>query len=118
AGCEDALNHLNIHGKTNLHCDGWTGANGEYSMSRWVGDETFYKVAISNYPANPVIVALGYVPMPGLVSTESFPMYASFSFRNANPQTYIVRGVRLTARRSGLFVKAMVARNSINMGGN
>src|SRR5437667_9421763 len=49
AGFEDALEHLNIHGKTNLFCDGWNPTNSQYVMTRWVKDSGFYTVAISNW---------------------------------------------------------------------
>src|ERR1043165_9350807 len=61
AGCEDALAHLSIHGKTNLLCDGWNYTNNQYVMRRWVENDTFYTVGISNFPANPAIYAIGYV---------------------------------------------------------
>src|SRR5436853_5651229 len=41
AGCEDALSHLTVHGKTNLLCDGWIYTNNQYRMSRWLENETF-----------------------------------------------------------------------------
>src|SRR5437763_7202559 len=52
AGCEDALAHMSVHGKTNLLCDGWTFTNNLYAMSRWIEDDRFYTVTISNFPSS------------------------------------------------------------------
>src|SRR5580765_6868411 len=120
AGCEDALEHLSVHGNTNLYCDGWSGTNGQYVMTRWVGDSTFYTVMISNWSGGssffavggssplspPVITSLGYVEMPGLFPSGAAPVLADVAGTLDLAKTYIVRGVRLTARQNGLFVKA------------
>src|SRR5262245_36149682 len=55
AGLEDALTHLNVHGSTNLLCDGWAFQSNCYVMTRWVGSANFYTATISNYPSSPVI---------------------------------------------------------------
>src|SRR5438105_2732770 len=121
AGCEDALAHLNAHGKTNLNCDGWLSQGSHFSRSNWCG-EGFYNVIISNYPANPIISSFGYMKLPKLVSSEQqYPVFASisgtpFHDRRISADTYIVRGVRLTTRQTGLFVKAMIAKGKITMG--
>jgi len=118
AGCEEALAHLNLHGSSNLLCDGWTFNNGQYTMTRWVDNQSFYTASISNFPASPTVVSLGYVPMPTLVSTETYPMYADVLGGPPAPQTFMLRGVRLTTTRSGLFAKAMVAKGTIALSGN
>src|SRR5438105_15359945 len=40
AGCEDALTHLNVNGSSNLLRDGWTLSDDQYSISRWVDEDT------------------------------------------------------------------------------
>ncbi len=52
SGVEEALTHLNVHGLTNLVCDGWTrnGTTTIYTRQRTIGDYTYLAV-ISNYVA-------------------------------------------------------------------
>ncbi|MBI1176223.1 hypothetical protein GC207_02150 [bacterium] len=71
AGIEDALTHLNVHGLTNLNCDGWQLLNGTtaYYSKRTIGDHVYLTI-ISNFvaglPANtPIIESRGYTHIGG-----------------------------------------------------
>ena len=85
AGIEDALVHINLHGATNLACDGWTQSGNTYTMQRDLG-ENFYSVSITNWVSGasnnaPIIESKGYVvaplltaaPAPGFLAAVASP---------------------------------------------
>lgn len=122
AGMEDALAHLNMHGTTNLNCDGWAfnAVTLSYSMTRSIGQD-FYTVIISNYASGtPIIESRGYVQAPAILASAPVgsdgPFLASAGV--ANTVSYIGRGVRATTVRSSIFTKGMVAKDSIDLNGN
>ena len=118
AGIEDALTHLNTHGKTNLACDGWQLVNGAYIMERNLGDN-FYSVSIGNYEGhgNPIISSKGYVTMQ-LLTKASSPFVFATTTVVPGTRSYLVRGVKVGTRNSGLFTKAMVAKAKVVVSGN
>lgn len=124
AGIEDALTHINSHGWTNLECDGWTRLGSDrYQMTRYVGD-SFYVVTITNYVEGssnnvPVIESLGYVQLPTvLASSGQGPLLAQANSPSSSYTTaYLGRGVRTTTGRDRIFVKGLVARDSIDLNG-
>ena len=68
AGIEDALTHLNVHGATNLACDGWNQLGNIYYMKRYVGDN-YYVVCITNWESGaPQIDSRGFVTMPAIMA--------------------------------------------------
>jgi len=116
AGLEEALAHINAHGATNLGCDGWTLADGKYSMQRSIGD-AYYIVRITNYGGTvPIIESLGYVPTPLMASSDRGLLLADVM--QPGTVNYLGRGVRVTLRSTALFTKGMVAKDSINLNGN
>lgn len=122
AGMEDAMAHLNMHGTTNLNCDGWSfdAITLSYSMTRSIGQD-FYTVIISNYASGtPIIESRGYVQAPAILASSSVGSAGPFlaSAGVANTVSYIGRGVRATTVRSSLFTKGMVAKDSIDLNGN
>ncbi len=121
AGVEEGLAHLTAHGSTNLNCDGWTQVNTTYQMTRWIG-ENFYVVTITNFIQGasnnaPIVDSKGYVIMPlVLASAGQGPLLAQVNAPVGG--VYLGRGVRVTAARDMLFVKGMVAKDSIDLNGN
>ena len=122
AGLEDALAHLNAHGTTNLNCDGWSynAVTLSYSMTRSIGQD-FYTVIISNFASGtPIIESRGYVQAPSILASapcgSDAPLLAD---AGASPTiSFIGRGVRVNTTRSSLFIKGMVAKDSIDLNGN
>ena len=122
AGIEDGLTHLNIHGTTNLLCDGWRWINGQYVMQRTVGDN-YYQVAITNWVAGssnnvPIINSYGFVQMPVLVASAQNALFAAAGVYESGGKAYLARGVRATTRKDMLFVKGLVAKETIDLNGN
>jgi hypothetical protein len=123
AGIEDALTHINTHGRTNLECDGWTRLDGnQYQMTRYVGDN-FYAVTITNFvdgntSNKPGINSIAYIQYPSVIaSSGQGPLMAQLNGA-ASAAVFLRRGVRVTTTRNGLFTKAMVARGTITISGN
>jgi len=99
AGVEEALTHLYYSGGSNLAVNGWVAHDGKFVKQRGGnGDPTCYITAISSDP-NPTIVSRGLVQLP-------------------NRSGYIARSVQVSTTRSGMFMRAMVAKGQINMNGN
>lgn len=97
AGIEEALTHLYYNGPANLATNGWSYSNGDYVKERVVGDSQ-YQVHIRNAWL-PVIYSTGTSPLPV-------------------GGGYVSRRIRVTARRSALFAKGMVAKSQIDIYGN
>src|SRR3989442_240448 len=97
AGVEEALTHINNSGLTNLLCNGWTMPSDQYTQQRSFASD-FYVVNIST-ASPPVITATGYVHIP--LSTDK----------------YLARTVQCNTTREGLFSKAIVAKNGIDLKG-
>lgn len=98
AGIEEALSHMNDSGMTNLQSNGWSRQNDVYAMNRSLGDNR-YHVEIQG-TNTPLIFATGYVCKPLF------------------PDQYLSRAVKCTTRREGIFSKAMIAKETIDMRGN
>ncbi len=118
AGIEEALAHLNNPRETSLAVNGWTQNGYIYSNSGKTGGDSFFDVSIINTNALlPVIVCTGYVRLAALVAQADPPLLAAASVSIGGDQ-YIARAVEVTAKRTFLFVKGMVARERITMNGN
>ncbi len=118
SGIEEALTHLNEATLNNLSKDGWTlQAGGQFAKIRTFG-ESYYEVTIT--ASNPpVITSTGYVPAP--LNTGGYVLGFLASIGIESPSTavrYIPRTIRVTTANDGLFTKAMVAKQQINLNGN
>ncbi|HYV32521.1 MAG TPA: hypothetical protein VEO53_15625, partial [Candidatus Binatia bacterium] len=123
AGIEEALAHLNTHGLTNgtLALEGWSESGGDFSIGRSVGD-SFYSVTIRNYVVgslsnSPIVESKGYVVMPLVLAASQNALLASSTSPN-NTISYLGRGVRVHCRRDFIFMRGMVAKDSIDLNGN
>jgi hypothetical protein len=119
AGVEEALAHLNAN-VDNLNVDGWVRIGNYYRMERSVG-EKYYVVTI--HPTNaayPIIESRGFCRMPMLVQNTGSPFFMAQAGMNyGGPrQGYMGRGVRITAKRNNSMIKALLAKDSIRIGGN
>ena len=128
AGIEEAIVHLNTscllsndltQGTLDWNADGWTTVTDGYQMIRTNGT-TWYKVLIvttSPYSkAAPAIVSEGYLPAP-LSSLAPQTMFAVIGNVVSQP-TYVGRKVKVTTSQDGIFVKGMVAKESLDLSGN
>jgi hypothetical protein len=123
SGIEDALTHMNTHGRTNMECDGWTKVGlDQYQMTRYVG-ENYYTVTITNFVVGstsekPAINSIACISYPAtLASSGQGPLLAQAGAPD-RAAPVLRRGVRVATTRNGLFTKAMVARGSITISGN
>lgn len=121
AGVEEALSHLNNNGGTNLSgllsC-GWSFLNGQYTMTRAVGDG-FYTVSISSNANAPVIQSAGYFLLPDAVTGRS----AGGGNVSGAPSGFtgkqmLGRTVSITTTNAALFAKGLVAKGAIDLRGN
>ncbi len=97
AGLEEALTHTRENYKKTLACNGWTLVNGEYEMTRYLGDNYFRTRVTQNQPFRFTSEGYVYLPWNG---------------------TYINRTVRVDTISQGVYSKALVVKNSIEMNGN
>ncbi|MCI0538372.1 MAG: hypothetical protein L0Z50_24455 [Verrucomicrobiales bacterium] len=110
AGIEEALTHINTAGSTNWEGNGWTLSSGFYVKSR---DFTNYSwIASISATDPPAIVSTGFV------ATVANGIFASVNMEAEPTTTYASRAVRVNTAKDGLFTKAMVAKNTIDLKGN
>jgi hypothetical protein len=118
AGIEEAMAHLNNNKETNLTANGWALSNGLYTKSRQLG-ESYYSVSIQlTNILEPTIVCTGYVRLPALVDHTALGIIAQISLPPNLKQEYVSRAVRVLAKKTPRYVKAMVAKERIDMNGN
>jgi Tfp pilus assembly protein PilX len=117
AAVEEAMEHLNSNTE-NLGQQGWTqsGVN-KYSIKRNFTPTATYSVTIDmTSPSKPRITAKSADAAPVLGAGTSF---AAAGLDATTPSAATVgRAVQVTAWRSGMFLKAMVAKHQIDMNGN
>ena len=120
AGIEEAMAHLNNNKDTNLTANGWTLSGGRYSRPPRQFGESYYVVGIEfTNVLEPVIVCTGYVRLPVLVGQNAQAVVAQAGFpAGLNLKEYVSRAVRVQAKKTPRYVKAMVARERIDMNGN
>ena len=111
AGIEEAMTHINTNGSTNWAANGWTLANRVYTKSRDFTNYTWTTTISATNP--PTIISTGRV---ATVVRGMFLAAANIGSVNTTNSTFRVVQVKTT--RDGLFTKAMVAKNTINLNGN
>lgn len=109
AGIEEAMTHINTIGSTNWEGNGWSLSNGSYLKSR---DFTNYSWTASISAADPPSIT-----STGFVATVVNGMFGAVNLE-AKTVTYASRSVRVNTAKDGLFTKAMVAKNTIDLKGN
>jgi len=98
AGVEEALTHINSSGFSNLVSNGWSLSGGQYTLQRSIQSNYFIANISASIP--PIITATGYV---------NIPLYAD---------KYLARTVQCNTRKQGIFSKAILAKESIDLKGN
>ena len=137
AGIEEALAHLNGNAApdefgafnlANMATDGWmdNGAGG-WTKTNWIGDD-YYGVTITqfapgNQPGNyyPFISAEGYVKqLPTLASRSLIGPFLAVAGDDAlsDGNIYVKREVLCTTTNVPAFSKGLIAKDSIDLGGN
>jgi len=124
SGVEEAMQHLNSN-PDNLAVDGWSQSGNTYTVGRTLDANTRYTVAIDNAnPLQPVITSQAFITDPTFTASTPSSTFAVAGTTVGGPNQEsvkspeITRVVRVTAGRSGLFLKAMVAKHTIDMNGN
>ncbi len=111
AGIEEALTHINTNGSTNWAANGWTLSGSVYTKTRDFTNYTWTTTISATDP--PTIISTGRV---ATVVNGMFLAAANIGGINTTNSTF--RVVRVQTTRDGLFTKAMVAKNTIDMNGN
>ena len=119
AGIEEALAHMNSSGMTNwgkVNGWSWDASTNAFVKQRWIGT-AYFSCKIETNNANPIITSTGYVPAPVTVNTGKNPFLASTTPSPA-PVRYITRTVKATANKPPSLAKGLMARETIDFGGN
>lgn len=124
SGVEEAMQHLNSN-PANLAVDGWSQSGNIYTVSRTLDANTRYTVSIDNVnPLQPIITSQAFIADPTFTASTPSSTFAAAGTtvggqtQESVKRPEITRVVRVTAGRSGLLLKAMVAKHTINMNGN
>lgn len=118
AGVEEALSHLNNKAESTLAVNGWSQSGQSFFLERTVNSDSFFRVRIINTNDKlPVIQCTGYVRLGALVAQANPSLLAAVN-ASVGGQQYVTRAVEVVAKRQLLFVKAMVAKDRIEMNGN
>lgn len=118
AGVEEALAHMNNTREATLGVNDWQQNGQTYFLERPVGSDAFFRVSIINTnDKQPVILCTGYVRLGALVAQANPSLLAAANVAVGGDQ-YVARKVKVVAKRQLLFVKAMVAKDKIDMNGN
>ena len=119
AGVEEALQHLNTN-PTNLSANGWVQSGSTYSVTRDLNSTATYAVTIN--AANmgtPEITSVAYINSPALAMSKPAMLLATIGVdANVASSDPVSRAVRVKTGKDGLFLKAMVAKQTIDMNGN
>jgi hypothetical protein len=108
AGIEEALTHINTVGSANWEGRGWTLCNGLYVKSRNFTNG-LWMASIS--PTDPPSIS-----SRGFVVTGVPGMFATINLES-KMTSYASRSVRVNTGKEGLFTKAMVSRNELDLRG-
>src|SRR5262245_24283288 len=109
AAIEEALTHINTNRSTNWESNGWTLSDGFYVKSR---DLTNYCWTARISATDPPILT-----STGFVATVVNGTFAAVNLDD-KIATYTSRSIRIGTAKDGLFTKAMVAKETIDLRGN
>lgn len=108
AGIEEGLQHLNSN-DGNLGSQGWTTSGNTYSVSNLLGNAAYKTVIDCSDPLSPEITCQAFV---------SASTFASFAAVGVDTGETVSRKVRVRCSKGSLFLRALAAKNEINMNGN
>jgi len=121
AGVEEGLEMLN-GGASNLAGDGWTQHGLVYTCTRTLASGSSYSVSLDcSDPSTPVMTSTGSVVTATIAYNPPRVFFAaatSYGLGQPAGSTTVSRVVRVTCTKGGLFTKALVAKNTINLNGN
>src|SRR6266496_1302733 len=108
AGIEESMGHLNT--TNNLTSDGWVYKSpATYSLDRRVGDSLYSESIIMTNPLQPVILSIGYAPIP-LSKASAQTNSGKFPSLGQLKNEFLARTVQATARKRLVFIKGMAAK--------
>jgi hypothetical protein len=123
AGLEEGIEHMDFY-VTQPAQDGWqyNGAGWYYHSTTLPSGDSYTVYANNTNIYQPVIICKATVTSPTLFARASSPfMFAAIPINGQSTDSTaptVTRAVKVQAKRSSLFTKAMVAKNTINMNGN
>lgn len=127
AGIEEGLQHLNSN-FANLASQGWTQSGSTYTLTRLLTSNPLFSASYTvvigaGNMSQPQITSQAFITEHSLGSVSSTPILAVANavVTSPNPtatKTLVSRAVRVKVARDGMFLKAMVAKHTIDMNGN
>jgi hypothetical protein len=120
AGVEEAMEQLNLN-TGNLAANGWSQSGNLYTITRVLDANTSYTVSIDNSDqSSPLITCVSDLHPPSLSATLPALGFLAAIGVNTPPtdSTRIRRAIQVKTGRSALFLKAMVAKHTIDFNGN
>jgi hypothetical protein len=113
AGIEDALQHLNSN-FTNLASDGWTAtADFYWKTNAMDGGNGYYARIYNTNIFKPVIISQASTPPYTLAYSGTPGFFAAIGYAEN-----LRRAVRIHAKKGSLFIRALAAKDLIDMTGN
>jgi Tfp pilus assembly protein PilX len=119
AGVEEGLQELNS-GMQNPGSDGWSYDGTVYTCTRTLAGASQYTVTVdlTSNPGVPTIVARGTVNLPMLACNAPPGFLAAIGTTPSTDTATVSRAVRVRCGKSGILLKAMVAKSTIDLNGN
>lgn len=119
AGIEEGLQQLNSN-FGDLSANGWSFNGTTYSRTRTLPNGDSYTVTIdaTTTPNNPTVVARATVNPPQFARSSPSTFFATIGLDNPAGPTSVTRAVRVRTARGSLFIKALVAKHTIDLNGN
>lgn len=111
SGVEEALAHINHAPAASWESNGWLLSGGYYKKTRQLPDYTWAAAISVTDP--PTILSTGYT-----ASVTSGGFFAALGITPESGPNFASRTVRTQTRKLGLFTKAMVAKERIDLNGN
>jgi hypothetical protein len=119
AGLEEGLQHLNDD-TANLTANGWSFNGSVYqSPIRTFANGSSYVsiIDMSVDPFNPAVTSLASANPPTFAYCDGGPFFADIDLSAGNVSS-VARAVIVRCARGNLYIKGMVAKQTINMNGN
>lgn len=117
AGVEEGLQQLNAN-YASLGTDGWAydGSTCYWKSNTLTDGNSYVAYIYVTNASSPVVVARSYVVPPPLAQNA---VYTAFAAGGVNLQAApVTRAVQVTCSKGGMFLAAMVAKQTINLNGN
>jgi uncharacterized protein (UPF0333 family) len=117
AAVEEAMEHLNSN-TGNLAQQGWSKDGNTYKMERSLTPTASYSVKIDMSNPNQPLIRAQSADVAPVLALNSGATFAAAGLDATTTAATVGRAVLVKAGRNGMFLKAMVAKHTINLNGN